>query len=104
MVIPDHAASRAQVKNTRLRRQTFVRARYHWQGELLMRCGNVHEDAAGYFDLKCAWCKQVIGESNVKDSHGMCEACYLRELQIQRAPGGRPAGPTRGGGVEPAGE
>ena len=88
-----------------MRRQVFVRARYQWQGELPMRCGNVHEDAAGYFDLKCAWCKQVIGGSNVKDSHGMCEACYLRELQIQRAPGGRPAaGPTQGGGVEPAGE
>jgi hypothetical protein len=69
-----------------------------------MRRGNVPEDAPGYFDLKCAWCKQVIGESNVKDSHGMCEACYRRELRIRRAPGGRPAGPTRGGSVEPAGE
>jgi hypothetical protein len=87
-----------------MRRQTFARARYHRQGELLMRCGNVHEDAAGYFDLKCAWCKRVIGESNAKDSHGMCEACYLRELQTQRAPGGRPADPTHGSGVEPAGE
>lgn len=69
-----------------------------------MRCENVHEDAADYFDLKCAWCRQVIGESNVKDSHGMCEACYLRELQIRRAPGERPAHPTHGDGVETAGE
>jgi hypothetical protein len=87
-----------------MRRQAFVRARYHWRGQLLMRCGNVHEDAAGYFDLKCAWCKRVIGGSNVKDSHGMCEACYLRELQNQRAPEGCPANPAHGGGVEPAGE
>jgi hypothetical protein len=104
MVIPNHAAGGARVRNIRLRRRAFVRARYHCQGELLMRCGNVHGDAAGCFDLKCAWCKQVIGESNVKNSHGMCEACYRRELQIQPAPGGRPAGPTHGTGVEPVGE
>lgn len=69
-----------------------------------MGCGNVHEDATVYFALKCAWCGQVVGESNVKDSHGMCEACYRRELQIQQASGGRPGGATFGRGVEPAGE
>jgi hypothetical protein len=69
-----------------------------------MRCGNVHEDAADHFDLKCAWCKQVIGESNVKDSHGMCEACYLRELQVQRERRGHPEGPTHSTDVEPARE
>lgn len=69
-----------------------------------MVCGNVHEDAAGYFALKCAWCGQVVGESSVKDSHGMCEACYRRELRIQQVPGGQPGGPTFGGGAEPVGE
>lgn len=53
-----------------------------------MVCGNVHEGANGDFDLKCAWCRQVIGGSNVKDSHGMCEDCYRRELETQRALGG----------------
>lgn len=92
--------SGSQVAHTGSRRQAFVRARYRRQGELLMGCGDVHEDAAGYFALKCAWCRQVIGESNVKDSHGMCEACYRRELQIQQPSGGS----TFGGGVEPVGE
>lgn len=69
-----------------------------------MGCGNVHEDVAGHFELKCAWCRQVIGESTVKDSHGMCEGCYRRELEMQRPPGGQHAAQTSGSSVGFGGE
>lgn len=50
--------------------------------------------------MKCAWCGRVIGGSNIKDSHGMCEGCYRRELEGERAT----AGATTVGDFERRGE
>jgi hypothetical protein len=66
----------------------------------LMECVNVHGDVAGSFDLTCAWCGQVIGGSGIKNSHGMCEDCYRRELKGQRPHGGGPVNSTPGDGLE----
>jgi hypothetical protein len=58
-----------------------------------MLCRNVGGDAPRDFDVKCAWCGRVIRGSKIKDSHGMCDECYRRELESQRSP----AGPRVGG-------
>lgn len=69
-----------------------------------MEFRNVQEDAAGHFELKCAWCRQVIGESNVKDSHGMCAGCYRRELEMQRPHVRQPSAARFGGSIGLGGE
>ncbi len=61
-----------------------------------MLCGDDYESAAEYYALKCAWCQGVIGESSIKGSHGICEACQQRELKVRRAAVRRPATLSRG--------
>lgn len=60
---------------------------------------NICGDAARDYGVKCAWCGRVIGGSNIKDSHGMCEECYRRELEGQRVT----VGPNVGGDFEQGG-
>jgi len=55
-----------------------------------MLCGEDYEGAIEYYALKCAWCQGVIGESSIKGSHGICEACRWRELEIRWAAGSQP--------------
>ncbi len=77
-------------------------AAYRKQGALLMSCGDDYESAAEYYALKCAWCQGVIGESSIKGSHGICEACQQRELEIRRATCRPPAAIPHGAGKEGA--
>jgi hypothetical protein len=60
---------------------------------------NVCGDADRDYGMKCAWCGRVIERSNVRDSHGMCEECYRRELEGQRVTDG----PNAGGDFEQGG-
>jgi hypothetical protein len=61
-------------------------------GGLVMVCEDDYERAAGWFALRCAWCRGVVGGSRAQDSHGICEACRRRELEAWRASGGEPDG------------
>lgn len=74
------------------------------QDALLMLCRNVCGGAARDFDIKCAWCGRVIGGSNIKDSHGMCEECYRREIESRRATAGGGDFEQGGNNVEQGGK